>query len=356
MDREEHKQLTGELVAPTSWRMIGVTLIGTVSIVVLVNVVFVIVPTTNTGYLALQQKWHLLNGLTEGVDLLVLGDSSCRQALEPRLAATRLGLDSGLNLCTTGNALVVNDAWMLDSYLARFPPPEAVLVIHSFDIMRREVSFPTVAQIPLEWGFWRRLAPRLRPGASGTTQLLAARYLPLYANNRTLGRLASRPFRTIERYHEFLARIDERGFVTQEQAYPNGVRTDMQRHIAFMSRNAFRVTDANRAALERIRVLADRHDVDVYLIHGPVYEGLVKEGAFQRYVGDMGNYLEELAMRSENVEYLPDLVTFAADQMQNSDHVIEPAARRYTMAVASRIADDFERLPGGSAVRLGGGR
>jgi hypothetical protein len=356
MDREEHKQLTGEVVAPTSWRTIAVTLIGTVSLVVLVNVVFVIAPTTNTGYMALQEKWDMLNGLREGADLLVLGDSSCRQALEPRLAATRLGLESGLNFCTTGDALVVNDAWMLDSYLARFPPPRAVLVIHSFDILRRELSFTTVAQIPLEWGFWRRLDPPFYPGAAETMLLLAARYLPLYANNRTIGRLASRPIRTIQRYHEFLARIDELGFVTERQAYPDGVRTDMRRHIAFMSRHTFRVTDANRAALERIRVLADRHDMDVYLIHGPVYEGFVKEDAFQRYVGDMGDYLEELAMRSENVDYLPDLVTFPADQMQSSDHVIEPAARRYTVAVASRIADDLHRLPGGSPVPRVGGR
>lgn len=356
MHRAEHKQLTDEVVAPASWREILVTVIGVLALVVLVNLALVVVPTTNTGYLALQQKWQMLNELTEGVDLLVLGDSSCRQALEPRLAANRLGLESGLNFCTTGNALVVNDAWMLDSYLARFESPEAVLVIHSFDILHRELSFPTVAQIPLEWGFWRRFVPRLHPGATETMLLFAARYLPLYANNRSIGRLAGRPFRTIQRYYEFLDHIDERGFVTEKQAYPNGVRSDMRRHVAFMSRNAFQVTDANQAALERIRVLADRHDMDVYLIHGPVYEGLVKEGAFQRYVGDMGDYLKELAMRSENVEYLPDLVTFAADEMQNSDHVIEPAARQYTFVIASRIADDFRRPPGSVAVPRREGR
>ncbi|MGH7571183.1 MAG: hypothetical protein ACREMK_04995 [Gemmatimonadota bacterium] len=350
MDREEHKQLTDEVVAPASWREILVTVAGVLTIALLVNFAFVLAPTTNTGYLVLRQKWHMLNELREEVDLLVLGDSSCRQALEPQLAATRLGLTSGLNLCTTGNALVVNDAWMLESYLARFRPPKAVLVIHSFDILRRELSFPTLAQIPLEWGYWRRFTPRLDPGTAELVQFFVARYLPLYASNLTLGQLFSRPFRTIQHYLEFRHRMGEHGFVTEERAYPNGVRNDMRRHVQFMSQNAFRVSEVNRAALERIRVLADRYDFDVYLIHGPVYEELLESGAFQRYVGDMGEYLESQALGSENVYYLPDLVTFAADQMQNVDHVIEPAARRYTLVVASRIADDFRPLSGGGAL------
>lgn len=355
MSRVRHRQPTEEVAAPSSWREIAVTVIGVVGVVGLVNLALVFAPTSNTGYLALEQKWRMLGELDEAVDLLVLGDSSCRQGLVPDVVASRLGLESALNLCTTGNALVLNDAWMLESYLERIPPPRAVLVIHSFDILIRELSLPTVARIPLEWGFWSRLAPHLRPGPGGLAQLFAARYVPLYASDRTVRGFAMRPLRSLRRYREFGRRLDEQGFVAEDRAYPGGVRSDTRRRVRFLSENPFRVTAPNRAAVERLRALAERHRVPVYLVHAPVYEGLARSAPFQSHFRRMSDYFRAQAAGSEHLRYVPDLVTFPAEVMQNSDHVTLPAAMDYSMAVASRIGADLSSRATGTAGTSGTG-
>ena len=51
-------------------------------------------------------------------------------------------------------------------------------------------------------------------------------------------------------------------------------------------------------------------------------------------------------MPSKNVGYVPDLVSFPTDQMQNADHVIEPAARHYKYVVASRMAEELQSSRG----------
>lgn len=223
MSRKEYKHLTREIVGRANWSEILLTAIGVISIVVLVNFLLVLIPSTSRGYLALKNSWHLLQSVEEDVDLLVLGDSSCRQGVLPDVAAEILGLEDGLNLCTTGNALAVNDAWMLESYLERFSAPKAVIVVHVYDIWWREPSHPTVAQIPLEWGYWQRLRPRLDLNVTELVQFFTTRYVPLYANDRSVRRFVAHPFREVRAYREFHETFGPNGFASEVKANPRGV-------------------------------------------------------------------------------------------------------------------------------------
>jgi hypothetical protein len=83
--------------------------------------------TPNRGYWLIQKKWEILRDLEESVDVLVVGDSSCNQGLNNRVLDQQTRLRS-MNLCTIGDALLLDDLWMLRDYLRRFPVPRAVVL------------------------------------------------------------------------------------------------------------------------------------------------------------------------------------------------------------------------------------
>ena len=122
----------------------------------------------NRGYRLVREKWTLLLNLKEPVEWLVLGDSSGNQAVDPALLDARLGGRS-LNLCTTGNALVLGDLWMLETYLRRFGPPRGVVLVHTYDLWGRDKNSNTVADVPLPWGYWTE---REHPLHLGTEELM----------------------------------------------------------------------------------------------------------------------------------------------------------------------------------------
>src|SRR5262245_9968724 len=137
MPGQENKQLAQEIVGPTTPRKILLTLLGTVSVIALINLVFVF-QSMNLGYRVIQQKWEMLLDLKQPVDWIVLGESSGSEGVTPDIISQELG-GKALNLCTIGNMLVVNDAWMLDKYIAKFGPPRGVVIVHVYDIWDRDI-------------------------------------------------------------------------------------------------------------------------------------------------------------------------------------------------------------------------
>ena len=340
MAHRDNPQLTQEVVGPSTRREVALTAIGTLTLVALVNGMMTLAPSTNVGYWALEQQWRRLLQLEQGAHLLVLGDSTCRQGIVPGLAAGTLGLGRGLNLCATGDALLVNDAWMLETYLRRFPPPEAVLVVHTFDVWERDPSPVTVAQVPLAWGFWNRLEPSLEFGLRDQWRIFASRHLPLYANDQTLRQFVTQPLKSVRRYRKLQGWLGSDGFVAEATANPEAARETAASQARLLARAAFRVSGANRRALDRMAALAETQGFPLFLAHGPVYRGLAADPAFQRRFDAVGAHLRSLAAAHPNVRYVPEQVTFPAAVMQDHEHVTVKAARHYTQVVASRVATD----------------
>ena len=72
--------------------------------------------------------------------------------------------ESAINLATIGDATVVNDAWMLETYLERFGRPNKVVIVHAYDIWHRELKQNVVVQIPFKsfgTGFRHTLMPAI---------------------------------------------------------------------------------------------------------------------------------------------------------------------------------------------------
>ena len=118
-----------EVVAPTNRRQLMTTAAIVAVLILTVDLVAAALlawrPVARDHWLV-ASKWRLLDR-ARATDTLVLGDSSCNQGVRPDVLGAALG-GSVLNLCTIGDLLVINDAWMLEAYLRRHPPPARVVV------------------------------------------------------------------------------------------------------------------------------------------------------------------------------------------------------------------------------------
>lgn len=288
----------------------------------------------NRGYFLVDSKWSLLERLESPVETLVFGDSSGNQGVVPDLLARDLGA-TALNMCTIGDMLTMNDAWMLGAYLERFTPPRRVLLVHVYDIWHRQIDRNAVMRIPLSFGYWRRLRPRVEMSLGDEWKYVLQRHLPAWSQDQTLQKLFLRPFGPP------LGggwQIGADGHMAVIAANPEGVQRDAVGHLRFVKRKRFKLSTDNRAALERLAELASEHGFTIYLAPSPVYEGLGSDPAFRRYITDLNRELDAFSARHPQVVRILDAPPgFPASEMTNADHLTLAAARRYTALLTSAI-------------------
>jgi hypothetical protein len=293
--------------------------------------------TTNRGYWLVREKWALLESLPAPVDWLILGDSSCNQGIKPDLITAELG-GTAVNLCTVGDMLAVNDAWMLDRHIERLGPPKHVVIAHVYDMWARDLRAlnrqPLLAKVPLPWAYWRTTTPALPLEPADERRLWVARYLPLWSENKTLATWLRHPGVLWQRD---LSMTPE-GFMAYDKANPGLVRRESKSHIDGARKRRFSLSKINRDALEHIRALADQHGFDVYIAAGPLYEGMWSDDGFKRHFQAMMKALDALAARSPRMHVLlHEPATYGVKQLENADHLVGPAAADYTRRLIAAI-------------------
>lgn len=293
--------------------------------------------TTNRGYWLVREKWNLLESLPAPVDWLILGDSSCNQGIKPDMVGEQLG-GRAVNVCTVGDMLAVNDAWMLDRHIERLGPPKHVIITHVYDMWPRDlralVRQPLLAKVPLPWAYWRTTTPPLPLTSEQERNLGVARYLPLWAENKTLATWLRHPGVLWERDMS----MTDAGFMAYDKANPGLVRREAKAHIDSTRKRRFSLSPINRQSLEHIRALADQHGFDVYIATGPLYEGIWKDEGFKKHFAAMIKALTAVASKSPRMHVLlPEPVTFGVKQMENADHLVGPAAGEYTQKLIAAI-------------------
>jgi len=290
--------------------------------------------TANLGYALTSKKWELLLARSAPFEWLVLGDSTCNQGLDPEVLEQALGADV-VNLCTVASGLALDSAWMLDVATERVGPPEGVLLIHSFHVWERGFESHSLARVPLAWGFWDRLEPRLDLDLGQRAEAFVQRSLPLYAEHLSLARMLREPWKTRRNFP-----VDARGFMAEAQPNPESVLRDASRRLDDLTaRPEFAPSSENQRALARIASLADRYGFDVYLANPPVYRGLAETPAFRRRQAEVAAMLDGVAAQHERVHFLSREFAFERGAMQNSDHLVAAAAARYTRELAAAIGD-----------------
>lgn len=340
METQQVSYLPEEVIQPVRPRQLLATWLGVLLLVLLAN--FVVAPPMleggrNLAGWIIGHKWRLLLDLGQPVDDLVLGDSSCNQGVNPVTLAQALDDARGVNLCTIGDMLALNDAWMLQTYIERFGPPKRVVIVHVYDIWSRDFEWSRLGSIPVGVLSLRKLRPEIKLKRWQFRTYLESRYFPLYSSNLSLqSRLRSGDPRL--RNVAGPRRVDSLGFLADTTAFPDSVELDLVGHLKFLARDTFQLSGDNQRSLARIARLAEEHDFDVYLASAPVYERLAADPLFQTYQAQVQKALARASGEGSRVHLVFDQpMTFPASQMQNADHLVLEAANRYTEALAARI-------------------
>jgi hypothetical protein len=333
--------LPEEVIEPVRPRHIISTWVWVIVLVLVAN--FVLAPRLleggrNLAGWIIGHKWRLLLGLHEPVDDLILGDSSCNQGVNPVELARGLGDDRAVNLCTIGDMLALNDAWMLQAYLERHGPPKRVIIVHVYDIWGRDFEAARMGSIPVGFTTLRRLEPPVRLSRWQLRSYLESRYFPLYSSNLSLrGRL--RPGDPSLGDEAGPRRVDSLGFLAATVAFPDSVSLDLAGHLRFLQDQAFKLSADNARSLRRIGELAERHGFPVYLATAPIYDSLAGSISFLRYYAPVNQALTSAAASSRVHTVFEQPMTFPAGELQNADHLVLAAANRYSRALAERIRE-----------------
>ncbi|MGB3492351.1 MAG: hypothetical protein WBA57_06465 [Elainellaceae cyanobacterium] len=336
------KPLPQEIVKPVRKRELWVGLIGTLLVLLLCNGLadlFLNYLNSNRGYFLVSLKWNLLMQQSRPVDWLIVGDSSCNQGVDPDVLMDELG-GQALNLCTVGSMLTIDDVWMLEQHINQVGPPRNLVIVHVYDIWHRDVEEETLAhlaQIPLSNDELDKFSLPLSLEPEDRLELFLHRSIPLYSANKSLEEWIREPVESFRESREFI--VTDRGFMPRKEINQSLFSQDVRKHLEFVGDHHFERSAINQKTLEQIRTFAEQYQIEVYLTSAPLYEGLYQDEEFRRYFRQMQRSLSDFAETSDRFHIiLKNPVTFNAEEMQNTDHLLAPAAETYTRRLARAIA------------------
>ncbi len=326
--------------SPTlSARAVWLTVGGVILFVFLANLALIPIMakyTPNSGYKIVHKKWELLSTAPD-VDILIVGDSSGDQGVDPDVLQKELGM-SAMNFCTVGDMLVLNDAAMVEEYLRTHKTPKMVIDLHVYDVWERDVAGSALAQIPLSVSRLKEVTPWATHNFDWTADILTSRYIPLYSESKSFKQLV---FNTLTRKK---ARTDEadkiqpNGFLRQESSDPELVNNDLAKHKETLRTLEAEVSETNKAALQRLIQLSNERGFSFYLVSAPIYQGLADSPDFQRHQKELSEILEGLMKDVKNGGYLfPEPKAFPMEVMQNVDHLTVAGAQLFTKQLAEEI-------------------
>ena len=325
--------LPKEYIPPSNWRSVVLASIGTLFIVLLFNFIaawYLSHFSPNTGYLLIRAKWNIIGELKQHVDMLILGDSSGNQGVDPEVIKDELGMYS-VNLCSIGQVGIINDALMLQSYLNNQKAPRAVLLVHAYDVWSREINLAALSQISCKW---LHKDPILNLNLNQKISLYLNRYFPIYSQSSSLSQILKKPWLGFSRNLE----LQPNGFMRRLEANPDEVIKDTKMSMAFIHRNLQPVSLPNRKALIKIGNLAEEYKFDVFIINSPLYEGLYSNKNFQRYFKDVMNEIDNIIKTNKRLHHiLCTPITFSKEEMETVDHLTLGAAKIYTTRVIEKI-------------------
>jgi len=332
-------QLPTELIRKTNWRHLAGSILTLVATALLLVFGFAGLLSAepelgNPTYNAFVTQWQRLKGPSARVETLILGDSSGRHGVDPKVIDEVLHTTS-VNVCTIGSAGLINVAWQIEAYLARHPVPRRVLIVHVYDLWRREIELPLMSHVPLPWGYWNRM--RVSPDLDDETtwDLFLERYVPVLSQNKIVVGIAMRPWDP----PRWKIKFDQSGFSAIRNADPEIFRKDVRGQMWTATHLEFVIGHQSREAMTAIDELAGEHGFDVFLVNAPIAEVLMQDADFKAYYDNAQIEIDAMIAPLSNVHrILRDPMRFPAERMQNTDHVLGEAIADYTRAVGLAVA------------------
>lgn len=316
-----------------------------------------IVAKFNTTQMVIDTKWSLVDSNElKGDGWLILGDSAGNQGLNPEVLADKLG-GVFLNLCTIGDMLTLDDAWMLDRWIENEGPPRGVIVVHAYDTWARSPKGTVFALIP--GGPPPNATPTLSLPPKERLKYLVVKYAPLLTSNQTIRQIILNPresLHTLTKEHTSTQdtqsdptknSMSTLGFLSVPAANPENVRTDAHAHISsIQEQRSPEMSSANAAGLKVIVDRCKSLGVPLLFVHAPTAQSLAQSTVyiehFQKVNAQLAKHLAELGW-GEIAFTNP--VVFPDDQMQNADHLITGSAKIFSQMVADRFHEYLHREP-----------
>jgi hypothetical protein len=309
-------------------QMVAITL-GIVLVINVVIYIYLINFTPDKGILLMRAKWAKLSELKDPVKLLILGDSTGNQGVDPKIIRDKLHV-SAINLCTIGYATVLNDAWMLEDYIKRFGAPKTVLLVHAYDVWSRDINLSVLSQIP--GSFWKR-TPNLRMSLKDRARIFFYRYVPLYSEQESLAYILQNPWTIFRRN----LHLEADGYMRESKPNYQDVQRELKEHMEFVHTRIHPVSQINVLALEWIRGLAEANKMEVFIANGPVYQDLFADSGFQIFYAKLRAAILDISARGKMHLLLDPPKTFPIEVMQSVDHLISTAAEEYTIQIIEGI-------------------
>ena len=287
------------------------------------------------------RKWDLLFAEAPNgpVDWLVLGDSSGSLGVVAETLQEELG-GSALNLCTTAGGTLLDDLWLLDSYIRRHGPPGNVVLVHTFSVWHKSPNTEAVATAPLLWLLTQGIQPHPFVGLGmANLKPFFMKYFPLYNQSHRLAGLFMPPWEQPWFKNPLAERSTAAGTLALEKAYPEKVARQLGQLLADYKSASKPPAAFNLACLRRLLDLSQRHRLPVYLANGPLAADLLAHAPIQEQIAVIHRGLDALLPQyplAQRVLHRP--LPFATEELVDQvDHLRHPAARLYTQRLAAAI-------------------
>jgi hypothetical protein len=306
----------------------------------------------NRGYALAYGKWTLMDrALSAGtpVDVLIVGDSSSNQGLDPHVIEAQTGRKA-MNFGVVAEGLTAIPLWTADRFLEESTrngaPPRIILWMHVYDVWsrvdrnERRLRGISAALPPTAWPYNER-GPKVR---IATRDLWLMQQVPLYFQNTSLANLIRRPRASVEEANRF--KFDALGFTAETVPDPALVRRDTRNHMNLVRENDFSLTALSRRSIDAMSQLAARHEAELWIVPAPHNRSLWQDPAFRERWYEVRDALKAAASRYPHVRVAFDEpMVFEDGRMQNCDHVLADAAADFTRAVIERTGLNASTQP-----------
>ena len=284
-------------------------------------------------------KGELLEAMDAPVDVLIVGDSSGNQSVDPAVLS-EAGYSS-INLCTQGRMLLVSDLAFFRQYTAKFKTgPKVLLLVHVYDIWHRPAvlyNSPLEKDVIDRAGIEKPFAHRWN-----WKKRLLDHVIPLIVKGRVVGdSLRGIPPFSFE---------NDRGYFAARNHYPESLARDLTKHLEELKTKPQGIPPIQIDTLKEILSLARKQNTQVVLAFPPVHQGLSRSGAYQ---GLLANYRKELltVVGEDHFTILPLAEAVVAEDLTNTvDHIRHPAAQNFTRFLLGQLAP-YLGAPSSSAER-----
>ncbi|MFC1587916.1 hypothetical protein ACFL54_06385 [Planctomycetota bacterium] len=279
-------------------------------------------------------------------DIVFIGDSTLRSAVNPAVVEKHSG-HAAINLGTVASSGLMDDYYLLRSYVVKHGAPKAVVMMHGFpawdknlqrDLYNLYYSSPAETAVLLN-----ESQLGLMEAADSLAQncLLSYRYKPYLRSAMSHAAKGDFDFYAVATRHNknFLQAREQLGYYPDEGKFTLAEDRVIERYRHYLNETAFRISGANSYFMKKILALAGEYGFGVYYAHSPLYKKCMVSDDPKLLVTGLQKYLEETARESGHFHMLYKNIPIAGRDDLGSfvNHLNARGAAEFSAFLAAQL-------------------